>query len=244
MSPLLQVKQIGFSRYAEARELQKQLGEQRLRGEIDDTLVITEHEAVITVGRGTPKDELPITELEVIETERGGEATYHGPGQLVVYPILMLPEGRRDLHRYLRDLEEVVIRCLAEVDVVGERRAGLTGVWIGAQKVCSIGVTAKSWVTYHGFALNLRADLAAFASFNPCGLEPGVMTNLADHAELPPGNLLFQVLAVKHICEVFDLELPAAPDLSEAPAGNCVGGPENPQSSGPDGFPSLPIFPG
>jgi lipoyl(octanoyl) transferase len=241
---ILQVKQIGFSRYAEARELQKQLVEQRLKDEIDDTLVITEHEAVITVGRGTPKDEIPDVGLEVIETERGGEATYHGPGQLVVYPIFKLPEGRRDLHRYLRDLEEVVIRCLAEVDVIGERRESFTGVWIGDKKVCSIGVTAKSWVTYHGFALNLRSDLDVFARFKPCGLAPGVMTNLSDHAELPPGNLLFQVLTVKHICDIFGQELPPVPDLSDAPAGSCGDGPPDSEATDEGGFPSLPIFPG
>lgn len=244
MGRIIQVKQIGFSRYAESRELQKQLVEQRLKDEIDDTLVITEHEAVITVGRGTPKDEIPDVGLEVIETERGGEATYHGPGQLVAYPIFKLPEGRRDLHRYLRDLEEVVIRCLAEVEVEGERREGLTGVWIGDKKVCSIGVTAKSWVTYHGFALNLRSDLDAFARFKPCGLAPGVMTNLCDHVELPPGNLLFQVLAVKHICEIFELELPPAPDLADAPGGACDSGPPGSQPTDLGGFPTLPIFPG
>ena len=242
MGTSLQVNQIGVSRYADARELQKQTVERRLKGEIDDTLIITEHEPVITVGRGTPRDEKLDAGFEVIETERGGEATYHGPGQLVVYPILLLPEGRRDLHRYLRDLEEVVIRCLAEVEVLGERRDGLTGVWIGGKKVCSIGVTAKSWVTYHGFALNLRSDLDAFGRIRPCGLDPGVMTNLADHAELPPGSLLFQVLAVKHVCEVFGLELPEPPDLSDAPAGSC-GVDGGPVGEGGGRFPDLPIFP-
>ena len=195
------------------------------------------------MGGGTPHDEKLEAGFEIVETERGGEATFHGPGQLVVYPILLLPEGRRDLHRYLRDLEEVVIRCLAEVEVVGERRDGLTGVWIGDKKVCSIGVTAKSWVTYHGFALNLRSDLNAFDKFRPCGLGPGVMTNLCDHAELPPGNLLFQVLAVKHVCEVFGLDLPDPPDLSSAPAGDCGVEPGAGREPGEGKFPDLPIFP-
>lgn len=226
----LDVRQIGFTRYRDAYALQKELVAQRIRGELGDVLVLTEHEAVVTVGRGTRKDAWPATELEVVEIERGGEATYHGPGQLVAYPILALPQERRDLHRYLRDLEEVVLRCLAEVDVHGRRRPGLTGVWIGEQKVCSIGVAARSWVTFHGFALNLRTDLAAWTGFQPCGLDPALMTNLADHAELPPGSLLFQVLVVKHVCEVFGLELPAPPPVAPPPAGAA--------------FPHLPIWPG
>ncbi len=223
---ILEVRQIGFSRYGDAYALQRELVEQRIRDEVGDVLVLTEHEPVVTVGRRTPANERPKTELEVVEIERGGEATYHGPGQLVAYPILRLPPGRHDLHRYLRDLEEVVLRCLAEVEVEGSRRPGLTGVWIGDRKVCSIGVAARSWVTYHGFALNLRTDLTAYSDFRPCGLEPSVMTNLADHTELPPGNLLFQVLVVKHLCGVFGLELPDAPS-----------------STSEGGFPELPILP-
>ena len=226
----LDVRQIGFSTYADAYDLQKELLGKRLADEIGDVLVLTEHGPVVTVGRGTPSDEWPTTDLPVVEIERGGEATYHGPGQLVAYPILRLPEGRRDLHAYLRDLEEVVIRCLAEVDVTGIRRPGLTGVWIGEQKVSSIGITAKSWVTYHGFALNLRADLDAFRAFRPCGLDPNVMTNLGDHVELPPGSLLFQVLVVKHLCDVFGLELPPPPKVHSPPEEG--------------GFPELPILPG
>ncbi len=226
------MRQIGFTRYRDAYALQKELVDQRIRGEVGDVLVLTEHEAVVTVGRGTHKDERPSTELEVVEIERGGEATYHGPGQLVAYPILALPESRRDLHRYLRDLEEVVIRCLAELEVEGRRRPGLTGVWIGDRKVCSIGVAAKSWVTYHGFALNLRTDLAAWSAFRPCGLDSSVMTNLAEHTELPPGSLLFQVLVVKHVCGIFDLRLPDPPTLDT---------PGTPDSCG---YPDLPIWPG
>jgi lipoate-protein ligase B len=161
----------------------------------------------------------------VVEVERGGEATYHGPGQLVAYPILLLPEERRDLHRYLRDLEEVVIRMLAEVEVEGTRRQGLTGVWVGERKIASIGVAVRRWVTWHGFALNLATDLEAFRAFRPCGLDPDVMTRVADLVELPPTRLLYEVLAVKHLCEVFDLELPP-PAPPQTPPG------------------SLPILPG
>jgi len=209
--PVLDVRRLGRTRYEDAHELQIQLVEARADERIGDVLLLTEHEPVVTLGRGTPPGSVGELGIPVVETERGGEATYHGPGQLVAYPILRLPEGRRDLHRYLRDLEEVVIGVLAELDVTGTRRPGATGVWIGEKKVCSIGVAVRRWVTWHGLALNLHTDLAAFAGFRPCGFDPGVMTRLADHAELPPTNLLGEVLLVKHVCRVFDYDLPPAP---------------------------------
>ena len=223
----LDVRRTGRSDYEEARSLQQELVAARIEGRIGDVLVLTEHDPVVTVGRGTPAGEGAGLGLPVVEVERGGEATYHGPGQLVAYPILALPTERRDLHRYLRDLEEVVIGVLGEFDVEGRREPGLTGVWIGDRKVCSIGVAVRRWVTYHGFALNLHTDLEAFRGFHPCGLDAGVMTRLADHAELPPGNVLAEVLVVKHLCRVFDLHLP------EPPA---------PQPPAPGAFPELPLL--
>jgi lipoate-protein ligase B len=213
---VLEVRRLGRTSYADAHALQEQLVEQRVGGEIGDQLLLTEHEPVITLGRGADAKAFEHLDLPVVQVERGGDATYHGPGQLVAYPILALPELRRDLHRYLRDLEQVVIDVLAEVDVVGSRRAGLTGVWIGDKKVCSIGVAVRRWVTWHGFALNLTTDLAAFARFKPCGLDPGVMTNVAEHVETPPTRLLFEVLVVKHMCAVFELQLPPIPPPAAA----------------------------
>ena len=223
---VLDVRRLGRIDYARAHALQQELVEQRLRGEIPDTLILCEHDPVITVGRGRSRGGFADASIPVVEVERGGEATYHGPGQLVVYPILQLPEGRRDLHRYLRDLEQVVISMLAEVDLQGEHRPGATGVWVGERKICSIGVAVRRWVTWHGFALNLKTDLAAFGSFQPCGLDPAVMGRLEDLLELPPRTLLFEVLAVKHVCRVFGLELPPIP-------------PPPPPDPG-----ALPIFPG
>jgi lipoate-protein ligase B len=208
---ILEVRRWPRGPYAEAHARQQELVEQRLRGEVGDVLVLTEHEPVITVGRGTKPADVAGATIPIVEVERGGEATYHGPGQLVAYPILALPPPRRDLHRYLRDLEEVVIGVLREVDVEGSRRPGLTGVWIGERKVCSIGVAVRRWVTWHGLALNLAADLDAFRQFRPCGLDPRSMTNLAEHVELPPTRLLYEVLLVKHVCAVFGLSLPAIP---------------------------------
>jgi lipoate-protein ligase B len=223
---VLEVRRLGRTAYPDAHALQKRLVEERLRGEIGDQLVLTEHEPVVTLGRGADAAAFAALDLPVVQVERGGDATYHGPGQLVAYPILALPEGRRDLHRYLRDLEEVVIRTLAEVDVAGTRRPGLTGVWIQGKKVCSIGVAVRRWVTWHGLALNLTADLGAFRAFRPCGLDPSVMTNVAEHVETPPARLLYEVLVVKHVCEIFGLSLPPIPPPP----------PPDPRA--------LPIFPG
>ncbi len=208
---VLDVRRLSRTPYEEGRRLQLELLERRIAGECSDVLVLCEHDPVITVGRGTELADVAGAKLPIVEVERGGEATYHGPGQLVAYPIYALPPSRRDLHRYLRDLEEVVIRVLAEVDVEGRRVDGLTGVWIGEKKVCSIGVAVRRWVTWHGLALNLASDLGAFAQFRPCGLDASVMTNVAEHVELPPTRLLFEVLLVKHFCELFELSLPPLP---------------------------------
>ena len=237
---LLEVRRLGRTRYAEAHALQQTLLEQRIAGAVGDLLLLTEHEPVVTVGRGTPAEEqrvLAATGLEVVEVERGGEATYHGPGQLVAYPIVELPPERRDLHRYLRDLEEVVLGVLAEFELTGARRPGLTGVWLGEKKVCSIGVAVRRWVTWHGLALNLHTDLAPFRRFHPCGLAPDVMTRLADHAELAPTNLLGEVLLVKHFCRVFGHELPPPAPLASPPVSPTDG----PPGAGP-GFRPLPLF--
>ena len=213
-APTLEVRRLGRTDYLEAYELQKELVAARAEDRIGDTLVLTEHDQVITLGRGTPERAAEGVPFPVVEVKRGGEATYHGPGQLVAYPILKLPEGRRDLHRYLRDLEEVVIGVLAEFQVQGSRREGMTGVWIGERKICSVGVAVRRWVTFHGFALNLHTDLGAFRRFRPCGLDADVMTRLADHADLPPTNMLGEVLVVKHLCRVFGFELPEGPAVA------------------------------
>lgn len=193
----LEVLRLGRRVYGEVHALQERLIEARLFGlgaggdpklVECDRLLLVEHEPVVTVGR-SPRSEKK-TELEVslrgtgcpvVEIERGGEATWHGPGQLVAYPILFLAEGERDLHAYLRKLEEVVIRTLAAHCLEGRREAGKTGVWIGPKKVASIGIAVRRWVTWHGVALNLDNDLGTFRRFHPCGFDPDVMTRIADH---------------------------------------------------------------
>lgn len=235
--PVLDVRRLGRKSYAEVHELQEQLVAQRVAGEIPDTLILVEHEPIITVGRKGGLAGGMLGDVPVVEVERGGEATYHGPGQVVAYPILLLPEGRRDLHAYLRDLEGIVLSVLAELDIEGRREPGLTGVWIGERKVASIGVAVRRWVTWHGLALNVYTDLEAFGSFQPCGLAPDVMTRIADHADVPPALILFEVLIVKHVLETFGLRLPDAP---------AMGGPGDSPGDGEvdgKGFPTLPLLP-
>ena len=176
----LELRDLGRVPYREARDLQSRLVDQRQRGEIGDVLLICEHEPVVTTGRGTQQGFLRDERFEVVEVERGGEATYHGPGQIVAYPIVKLAAGARDMHRWLRALEQAAIDALADAGLGCGRRDGATGVWVdGARKIVSIGVAARRWVTWHGLALNHDPDLSHFAAIRPCGFEAGVMTSLA-----------------------------------------------------------------
>ncbi len=155
---------------------------ERQKGERRDALVLVEHPHVITVGRtrGALANILRAGEVEVVEVERGGDVTYHGPGQIVAYPILQLEEGERDLHRFLRNLEEGMIRTLARWGIAGAREAGKTGVWVaGARKIASIGIACRKWVTFHGLALNVTTDLQYFARIQPCGFDAAVMTSMS-----------------------------------------------------------------
>lgn len=170
--------------YQTVWDWQKELVQQRLSHEIPDTILLGEHPPIITLGRGSHAENLINPSIPVVEIERGGDVTYHGPGQLIAYPILLLPEGQRDLHRYLRNLEEVIIGTLKAFGIEGKRNPGWTGVWANdpqsgqLKKLASIGVSVKKWVTYHGLALNVSTDLAAFSQINPCGLQSEVMTSL------------------------------------------------------------------
>lgn len=182
----LQVLDLGEVSYEKAWKFQKELVECRRRGEIEDTLVFVEHPPVLTLGRSWKHqnvlaDARALNEkgVEVYEVERGGDVTYHGPGQVVGYPIVNLADRGRDLHRYLRDLEEVIIQAVGSYGCEAGRKEGLTGVWVGEEKVCAFGVAVKSWVTYHGFALNVNTDLSYFSLINPCGIQDKGVTSLA-----------------------------------------------------------------
>ena len=193
----------GVVEYGAARERQLEIVAARQRGEAPDTLALLEHPHVITVGRSRAAmaNVLSAADVPVVETERGGDVTYHGPGQIVGYPIVQLGEGERDLHRFLRNLEEGMIRALATFGVAAGRRAGATGVWVGDQKIASIGISCRKWVTFHGLALNVTTDLGQFARINPCGFDAGVMTSLACFA----GGI-----TVAHVKPVLARELGAA----------------------------------
>jgi len=206
---VLEVRRLGRTRYADAHALQQDLLARRVDGRVGDVLVLTEHDPVVTVGRGAGLETAGAVKVPVVAVERGGEATFHGPGQIVGYPIVLLDEGRRDLHRWLRDLEEVVIATLAEFEVVGHREAGFTGVWIGGKKVCSIGVAVRRWVTWHGFALNVNTDLAGFRAFQPCGLDPDVMTRLADHVGRPLEMIEVEDALVRHVVRILGFDAAA-----------------------------------
>lgn len=176
----------GRTRYAEAFEQQKARVALRKAGDCGDALIFTEHDPVFTLGLRKGAGQhliwspamLKDRGIEVFQSNRGGDITYHGPGQIVGYPILSLL-GRKDLHAYLRDLEEVVIRTLAGFGLESARRVGKTGIWLGSRKICAIGVAVKSWITYHGFALNVDPDLNHFSGIVPCGITDGSVTSMA-----------------------------------------------------------------
>lgn len=183
----------GRTAYREAWERQLELVEERRQGGGADTLVLTEHNPVYTIGVRQGADaHLVWTEamlekqgIEVVKTNRGGDITYHGPGQIVGYPIMSLQE-KRDLHAYLRDLEEVLIRTVGHFGIQAVRREGKTGIWIEDRKIAAIGVAVKSWITYHGFALNVNPDLGHFSGIIPCGITDGSVTSLENECDSPP----------------------------------------------------------
>ena len=172
------MRELGRVPYAEALALQEELRESRLAGRVPDTVLLLEHPHVVTLGRSTRDTSLPSGEVglraagfEVARVSRGGDATYHGPGQLVGYPIVDLSQRNPDVHLYLRLLEQVLIDTLSDFGIHGERREGYTGVWVDEQrKIASIGIGLRRWVTLHGFALNVACDLSRFGAIVPCGL--------------------------------------------------------------------------
>jgi lipoate-protein ligase B len=168
----------GLAPYEEVHLLQQRLVEGIAAGRLPNHLLTGEHPPVVTLGRKTPRGTVVGTAVPVVEIERGGEATYHGPGQLVAYPLVHLTKARRDLHAFQRDLEEVGIATLADFGIEGRRNPGLTGVWVGDRKIQSLGIAVRRWVTWHGLALNVSTDLAPFRAFHPCGLPGEVMTSM------------------------------------------------------------------
>ena len=181
-----EVKWLGKVGYSEALAMQESAVGSLRSSEGDEQLLLLEHPHVFTLGRGANSanilaraDQLESLSIEVHETGRGGDVTYHGPGQLVGYPIINLKPDRCDVHRYVRDIEEVLIRSIAEFGITGERISGLTGVWVGTEKVAAIGVRIARWITSHGFALNVKTDLDYFQMIVPCGITDKGVTSMS-----------------------------------------------------------------
>jgi lipoate-protein ligase B len=167
---------LGRMEYGAALELQRRLAGQRARGEIPDVLILLEHDHVITLGKKTSPENFRPQDVPVFQVERGGDATYHGPGQLVGYPVLLLED--HDVRRHVRNIEEAVMRAVRRFGIEGERLEGHPGVWVRGKKLASVGVTVTNWVTYHGFALNVNTELSYFNLIRPCGLDPAMMTSM------------------------------------------------------------------
>jgi lipoyl(octanoyl) transferase len=218
---------LGVMEYAEALELQRAVARDRISGAIpQDVLLLVEHPPVVTLGRSSKERNLVSSPeflksrgVSLFEVERGGDVTFHGPGQLVGYPIIDLKRHRLDLHWYLRQVEEALIRTLSRYGISGERSAGYTGVWTQGRKIASIGVHARDWVTWHGFALNVVTDLSYFDFIIPCGIQGVEMTSIAKEMTLRgdevPEDLTVDAvgeIAAAAFGEVFSL-VPAAQPL-------------------------------
>jgi lipoyl(octanoyl) transferase len=205
--------ELGRMPYVEAWELQRSLAAAVSEGRIPDTVILLEHPPVVTLGRRTDEGELHIPEdadVEVVETDRGGKSTYHGPGQLVCYPIFDLTRHGEDVKRYCRDLEEALIRTIGAVGVEATRIEGLTGIWLERppRKIASIGVHISKWVTTHGYALNVDLDPAPFSQWiTACGLEDTAFTTLARELGHPISVDEVRPHAAEALAEVFHLEL-------------------------------------
>jgi lipoyl(octanoyl) transferase len=218
----LQVRRLGLVGYEEALALQRSLVEERRADRIPDTLLLLEHPPVITLGVGgdggrshilaTPAA-LSALGIEIVEAGRGGDVTYHGPGQIVGYPILDLRPDRCDVHRYVRDVEEVMIRVCADYGVTAGRIAGLTGVWVGDAKIGAIGIRISRWITSHGFAFNVDPNLEHFALIVPCGLPGRGVASLAQQTleRLDPAEV--EDAVARRFAEVFERAASPSPAL-------------------------------
>jgi lipoyl(octanoyl) transferase len=216
----LWVVNLGTVPYEEALELQRALARERISGAIpEDMLLLVEHPPVVTLGRSaktrnlvSSADFLASKGVELFEVERGGDVTFHGPGQLVGYPIIDLKRHKLDLHWYLRQVEEALIRTLAAYSIPAERNPGFTGVWTKGRKIASIGVHARDWVTWHGFALNVTTDLSYFDLIIPCGIDGVTMTSIehelnAQDSQLPQATVdNASEIASQAFAELFGLE--------------------------------------
>jgi lipoate-protein ligase B len=194
--------------YVDTWNLQRKLVDLRTRGMLADTLVLVQHPHIFTVGKAVPGD-LPhqIGGVPVLRVERGGKWTYHGPKQLVGYPILDLSSRERDIHRYLRNIEETIILTLDEFRIGAGRREGQTGVWVRDKKVASIGAAVRNWTTFHGFALNVNTDLSYFTLIEPCGMPSSSITSMKEILRSVVDFEVVRAAIVRNFETIFELQL-------------------------------------
>ncbi|MCX6826558.1 MAG: lipoyl(octanoyl) transferase LipB [candidate division Zixibacteria bacterium] len=210
----------GQTRYQDAWELQKKLVALRYQEKIPDSLILTEHKPVITMGRGTSKknllvssEELRKRHIDLYEIERGGDITFHGPGQAVIYPIINLESRGRDLHKYLRSMEHLIIAIFHELGLEADTKPGMTGVWVDNKKVAAIGVAVSKWVAYHGAALNISPQLEYFDLIIPCGITQYAVGSLKSILGKDIDmERIYKIIAEKY-CQMFEYEIEPVVDL-------------------------------
>ena len=209
MAVTYNILDLGKSHYTDAWELQKKLQSQRISGQIDDQLLLVEHFPVYTLGKNTPKEHLLTKEsdnISIIQTDRGGDITFHGPGQLVGYPILDLNQYKRSITWYMRELEQLIIDVLKEYDISAERKKGLTGTWVKDKKIAALGVRISKWVTMHGFSLNINPDLKYYQGIIPCGITDYGVTSMSDLlGDDVPGMSEIKETLVQHFIAKFSV---------------------------------------
>jgi len=209
MAVTYNILDLGKSDYNDAWELQKKLQSQRISGQIDDQLLLVEHFPVYTLGKNTPREHLLTKEsdnISIIQTDRGGDITFHGPGQLVGYPILDLNQYKRSITWYMRELEQLIIDVLKEYDISAERKKGLTGTWVKDKKIAALGVRISKWVTMHGFSLNINPDLKYYQGIIPCGITDYGVTSMSDLlGDDVPGMSEIKETLVQHFIAKFSV---------------------------------------
>jgi len=214
MAQKLDVIKYGIINYEKAYKFQLKLLEKRYQNKINDTLLLVEHPPVLTIGTSGTRDNVIVNNnflkekgIEVFETRRGGDITYHGPGQIVGYPILNLKEHKKDLHWLLRSYEEVFIRLLKEYNIQADRIKGLTGVWVGNEKITAIGVGVRHWITYHGFAFNINPNLEHFSYIIPCGIKDKGVTSLKKEMGFETKKEEVIEKIIKYFTQVFEMDV-------------------------------------
>jgi lipoate-protein ligase B len=213
---------LGLTEYRQVWEIQKKLVRRRIQSQIPDCLLITEHQPVITMGRGTDPRNLLVSPdvlsdkgIDLCEIERGGDITFHGPGQAVLYPIIDLQHREKDVHKYLRDLERFTVEALGALGLAATVKDGLTGIWVEDYKVGAIGVAVSRWVTYHGIALNVDTDLEYFTLINPCGITDYPVGTISQFLDKKITLGYVNDLLSQHFARVFEYDVEQIDDIEE-----------------------------